>query len=264
MYHNISNIEIRYNNIYNTVIYLIIFLVITTCACAHAHTRTREYYILEESRKSVTMKIGEPSYSTGNPVVDNFNATTQSHKEGSIPVLENRYQPNVYTEKHGIYSYIVGPNGIEKIIVNMVGLYITDHDKSQRYGGFRLNNGLNVALREEALRFPRSGGSIELEFIIDNAGLSFYLEGDYTNLGTDYTFVSGNGYAGISSFTDNQAEGLYSVRYKINVAPAREYTNREVLACHWTCSWETCFYGTFNLVIVQEAATDEDRPVYIG
>ena len=108
--------------------------------------------------------------------------------KGSIPVFTPTDESNIFTEKHGVYRFIMGENGIEKIIINMVGLFPADDAPNQRYVLFRLNKHLDITAREEALYFPRQGGEIEFEFIVDNASVSLYLEGDFTNLGKEFYF----------------------------------------------------------------------------
>ena len=188
--------------------------------------------------------------------------------KGAIPVFTPTDASNIFTEKHGVYRFIMGENGIEKIIINMVGLFPADDVPNQRYVLFRINKHLDITAREEALYFPRQGGEIEFEFIVDNASVSLYLEGDFTNLGKEFYFENDNEPLATDALSilrnsRNMKEERYSVKYKLVIPPTGNYTNREVFACHWTCTWMDCYYGAFNLVVVQEGATPEKRPVYI-
>ena len=204
-------------------------------------------------------------------LLKDFTAANYSQMDsvkGTIPVFTSTDASNIFTEKHGVYRFIMGENGIEKIIVNMVGLFPADHDPKQRYVLFRLNKYLDITEREEALYFPRQGGEIEFEFIVDNSYVSLYFEGDFTNLGKEFYFENDNEPFAADELSKlrnsrNRKNDRYSVKYKLVIPPTGNYTNREVFACHWTCTWMDCYYGAFNLVVVQEGATPEKRPVYI-
>lgn len=251
--------------IYNINTFILVWLY--TCVCVYARG-FEGYRVVSETPNSVTIQVSKsPSLESHTVDISNFNAKTQSVMvDGEYPTLLPGDGKNIFTEKHGIYSCYVGKDGIKKIIINMVGLYQADCNPTKRYVGFRLNKFLNVEAKEEALRFPKYGGEVELEFLIDNAGLSLYIEGDFTNFGRDYDFVSDGEFVGLRSYTDDQAEGIYSVKYKIKIPPARVLTTKEVFSCHWNCSYGTCFYGTFNLVVVQDGSSPEEqgRVVYIG
>lgn len=236
----------------------------------------KQLEVVDESPTSVTVKVsdfkvatsgGARTYDKSKEVqLKDFTAENFSKFDstGEYPVLSPSDAPNIFTEEHGVYSVLVTDKGITKIIVNMVGLYPFERDSTKRYTGFRLNKYLDIAQREEALRFPKQGGEVEIEFIIDNAGLSLYLEGDFTNLGRDYDFAADDDFVGISSFTDVAASGRYSVKYKIVIPPARIYTTREVFACHWTCSYGQCYYGVFNLVVVQDGSSSDKQAIFVG
>lgn len=204
---------------------------------------------------------------------EDFTAEKMSRLNGTIPEFSPTDASNVFTEKHGVYRFIMGDNGIEKIIVNMVGLFPSDEDPTRRYAEFRLNKHLDITAREEALYFPRQGGEVEFEFIVDNADVSLYFEGDFTNHGRDFYLEKCN-----SPFSATDAEAvraifekskkgesisIYSVKYKLVIPPAGNYSNREVFACHWSCSWLDCYYGAFNLVVVQLGSAPERKPVYV-
>lgn len=265
-----------------------IIFIFLTCLCsllfAQEQPNTRKQTeVIDETPTSVTVRVTEYTPMTYEEALaqlmegrivnwhkkvqtKDFTAANFSQMDSvkkTIPVFSPTDASNIFREKHGVYEFIMGNNGIEKIIVNMVGLFPSDDDPKQRYVLFRLNKYLDITAREEALRFPRQGGEIEIEFINDNAGLSLYLEGDYTNLGKDFWFSTEDGYSGISSYNDRSALNKYSVKYKIVIPPANSYTDREVFACHWSCSWMDCYYGSFNLVVVQEGSTPDKRPVYV-
>ena len=197
---------------------------------------------------------------------ENYSQMDSIH--GTIPEFSPTDATNIFTEKHGVYRFIMGENGIEKIIVNMVGLFPSDDDPKQRYVLFRLNKHLDITAREEALYFPRQGGEIEFEFIVDNASVSLYLEGDFTNLGKEFYFENDNEPFATDELSKlrnsrNIKNDKYSVKYKLVIPPTGNYTNREVFACHWTCTWMDCYYGSFNLVVVQEGSTPQKKPVYV-
>lgn len=202
-----------------------------------------------------------------------FTAEKMSRLNGTIPEFSPTDASNIFTEKHGVYRFIMGDNGIEKIIVNMVGLFPSDEDPTRRYAEFRLNKYLDITAREEALYFPRQGGEVEFEFIVDNADVSLYFEGDFTNRGRDFYLEKCS-----SPFSATDAEAtraileksrkgesisIYSVKYKLVIPPTGNYSNREVFACHWSCSWLDCYYGAFNLVVVQLGSAPERKPVYV-
>jgi len=232
--------------------------------------------VINETPTSVTVKVSEnetaTSYGTRNydkskeVQLKDFTAENFSKFDstGHIPIFTPTDAPNIFTERHGVYRVLVTDKGITKIIVNMVGLYPANNNPTKRYIRFRLNKYLDIEHREEALRFPKQGGEVEFEFIIDNAGLSHYFEGDFTNLGIDYDFVADGEFVGLSSFTDVAASGRYSVKYKIVIPPTHIARTRKVFACHWNCSFGTCFYGYFNLVVVQDGSSDEKQVIYVG
>ena len=269
------------------------FFLICLCSLLFAQEKPntqKQTEVIDETPTSVTMKVTEYSPMTyeealaqmmeGREVnweqkaqTEEFTAEKMSQLNGTIPEFSPTDASNIFTEKHGVYRFIMGDNGIEKIIVNMVGLFPSDEDPTRRYAEFRLNKYLDITAREEALYFPRQGGEVEFEFIVDNADVSLYFEGDFTNHGRDFYLVkcdspfSATNAEAVRAIFEKSRKGesisIYSVKYKLVIPPAGNYSNREVFACHWSCSWMDCVYGFFNLVVVQLGSTPERKPVYV-
>lgn len=270
------------------------FFLICLCSLLFAQEKPntrKQTEVIDETPTSVTMKVTEYSPMTyeealaqmmeGREVnweqkaqTEEFTAEKMSQLNGTIPEFSPTDASNIFTEKHGVYSFIMGDNGIEKIIVNMVGLFPADDNPTRRYAQFRLNKHLDITAREEALYFPRQGGEVEFEFIVDDANLSLYYEGDFTNLGKDFYFetaeerpTSSTDTAAIRAileyYRNRKNLHKYSEKYKLVIPPTGNYTDREVFACHWSCSWMDCVYGFFNLVVVQLGSTPEWKPVYV-
>ena len=265
--------------------------ILLACLCASIFAQTRKQTeVIDETPTSITVKVTEYTPMTyeealaqlmeGHDVIwekkaqmEEFTAEKMSHLNGTIPEFSPTDASNVFTEKHGVYRFIMGDNGIEKIIVNMVGLFPSDDDPTRRYAEFRLNKYLDITAREEALYFPRQGGEVEFEFIVDNADVSLYFEGDFTNHGRDFSLVKCNSPFSVTDAEDvraifeksrkGESISIYSVKYKLVIPPAGNYSNREVFACHWSCSWLDCYYGAFNLVVVQLGSSPERKPVYV-
>lgn len=260
-------------------------LCFAVCMTSNASTSINE--VIDDTTTSVTAKVtityeealaqlmeGREVNWEQKAQTEEFTAEKMSQLNGTIPEFSPTDASNVFTEKHGVYRFIIGDHGIEKVIVNMVGFFPSDDDPTRRYIEFRLNKYLDITAREEALYFPRQGGEVEFEFIVDNADVSLYFEGDFTNLGKDFFLerysenrTSAKDAEAIRSILGNSRNGgninKYSVKYKLVIPPTGNYTDREVFACHWSCSWMDCYYGSFNLVVVQLGSSPERKPVYV-